>query len=46
VRVEVNDGARTLGAALPALDSEELDTGTLVVRDPSLDDVFLSLTGR
>jgi ABC-2 type transport system ATP-binding protein len=46
VRVEVNDGARTLIAALRTLDGNDLDTGTVTVREPSLDDVFLSLTGR
>jgi ABC-type multidrug transport system ATPase subunit len=46
VRVEVPDGPRTLVAALRALDGDGLDTGSLSVREPSLDDVFLSLTGR
>jgi hypothetical protein len=29
-----------------ALDAAELEPSTLVVREPTLDDVFLSLTGR
>jgi hypothetical protein len=32
--------------ALRVLDAEGLPPSTLVVREPSLDDVFLSLTGR
>jgi daunorubicin resistance ABC transporter ATP-binding subunit len=46
VRVTSNDGARFLIDVLRALDAEDLDPGGLTVRDPSLDDVFLSLTGR
>jgi daunorubicin resistance ABC transporter ATP-binding subunit len=45
VEVEVADGARTVVQALRALDSHGLDTIELNVREPSLDDVFLSLTG-
>jgi hypothetical protein len=45
VRIEVND-AHMVIAAMRALDGEGLKTGTLAVRDPSLDDVFLFLTGR
>ena len=46
VRVEVSDGPQTLVAALRALDGDRLETQSLAVREPSLDDVFLSLTGR
>jgi daunorubicin resistance ABC transporter ATP-binding subunit len=46
VRVTSNDGARFLIDVLRALDAEDLDPGGLTVRDPSLDDVFLALTGR
>ncbi len=45
VQVEVADGPRTLVSALRALDGDRLDTRSLAVREPSLDDVFLSLTG-
>jgi ABC-2 type transport system ATP-binding protein len=45
VQVEVADGARTVVQALRALDAHGLDTLELTVREPSLDDVFLSLTG-
>jgi ABC-type multidrug transport system ATPase subunit len=45
VQLEVADGARTLVQALRALDQNGLETLELNVREPSLDDVFLSLTG-
>src|SRR5581483_4149758 len=45
VQVEVADGARTVVQALRALDAHGLETLELNVREPSLDDVFLSLTG-
>jgi ABC-2 type transport system ATP-binding protein len=46
LHLEVADGARTLVQALRALDHEGLDPVELGVREPSLDDVFLALTGR
>jgi ABC-2 type transport system ATP-binding protein len=46
VRLTSADGARLLVDALRTLDAEEIVPGTLTVREPSLDDVFLSLTGR
>jgi ABC-2 type transport system ATP-binding protein len=46
VHVELIDGARDVMAALRALDAEQLEPLTFVVREPSLDDVFLTLTGR
>ena len=45
VQLEVADGARTVVQALRALDQHGLETLDLTVREPSLDDVFLSLTG-
>jgi ABC-2 type transport system ATP-binding protein len=46
VRFEVTDGARVLVDALRVLDGEGLALGSIAVREPSLDDVFLALTGR
>jgi daunorubicin resistance ABC transporter ATP-binding subunit len=46
VRFEVCDGARVIVDALRTLDGEGLAPETIAVRDPSLDDVFLALTGR
>jgi daunorubicin resistance ABC transporter ATP-binding subunit len=46
VHLEVADGPRQLMAVLRSLDGERLEPLSLVVREPSLDDVFLSLTGR
>lgn len=45
VHVEVADGARALVEMLRTLDARQLEPATLSVRDPSLDDVFLALTG-
>jgi ABC-2 type transport system ATP-binding protein len=46
VHVELSDGTRDVMGALRALDGEHLEPLTFVVREPSLDDVFLTLTGR
>jgi daunorubicin resistance ABC transporter ATP-binding subunit len=46
VRLTSDDGARILIEALRALDDQELTPTTLSVREPSLDDVFLALTGH
>jgi daunorubicin resistance ABC transporter ATP-binding subunit len=46
VRLTTHDGARLLVDALRALDGEQLVPATLTVREPSLDDVFLALTGH
>jgi hypothetical protein len=40
------DGARVLIDVLRLLDGDGLVPATLTVREPSLDDVFLALTGR
>jgi ABC-type multidrug transport system ATPase subunit len=46
VRLSVGDGPRALVEALRALDADGLMPTSLAVREPSLDDVFLALTGR
>ena len=46
VTAPVSGGAQTLTAALRALDSEGVKLRDVGLRRPTLDDVFLSLTGR
>ena len=46
VRLTANDGARVLMEALRRLDGAGLAPGGVSVREPSLDDVFLRLTGH
>lgn len=46
VRLTSNDGARQLMDVLRVLDAAEIEPATIIVRDPSLDDVFLTLTGH
>jgi len=46
VRLEVSDGPRALRQVLAGLDHANLSPVSVALRDPSLDDVFLSLTGR
>jgi daunorubicin resistance ABC transporter ATP-binding subunit len=46
VRLTSDDGSRLLIDVLRLLDDQDLAPVTLAVRDPSLDDVFLALTGR
>ncbi|MBA3350342.1 MAG: ATP-binding cassette domain-containing protein [Actinobacteria bacterium] len=46
VRLTLSDGSRQLMNVLRTLDSGGLEPASLTVRDPSLDDVFLALTGR
>ena len=48
VRVNVpgGAGARSMLDAVRLLDGEHLDPATMVLREPTLDDVFLELTGR
>jgi ABC-2 type transport system ATP-binding protein len=46
VRVSSDRGAHVLVEVLRSLDAQGLEPATLTVREPSLDDVFLALTGR
>ncbi len=46
VRLTSDDGSRVLIDVLRTLDSEDLAPATLTVREPSLDDVFLAITGH
>jgi ABC-2 type transport system ATP-binding protein len=46
LEVTVDDGARTVVGVLRALDGAGIAPAGLSVREPSLDDVFLSLTGH
>ena len=46
VRITSNDGARILIDVLRLLDTNGVELDTLAVREPSLDDVFLALTGH
>src|SRR5262249_61988832 len=46
VRLTTHEGARLLVDALRALDADGVVPVTLTVREPSLDDVFLALTGH
>jgi daunorubicin resistance ABC transporter ATP-binding subunit len=46
LRITSEDGARVLIEVLRALDAEGIVPARLTVREPSLDDVFLTLTGR
>ena len=46
VELTVDDGRRLLVEVVRLLDQEGIDTHSLALREPSLDDVFLSLTGR
>jgi ABC-2 type transport system ATP-binding protein len=46
IRVPSGGGPRALMEVLRELDGERLFPSTLTVREPSLDDVFLRLTGR
>jgi ABC-2 type transport system ATP-binding protein len=46
VRLTTHEGARLLVDALRALDGQAIVPTTLTVREPSLDDVFLALTGH
>ncbi|MDP9071074.1 MAG: ATP-binding cassette domain-containing protein [Actinomycetota bacterium] len=46
VRLEVDDGPRVLMGLLGGLGGAGLTPVSVVIREPSLDDVFLALTGR
>ncbi len=46
VELTVNDGRRLLVDVVRLLDQEGFDTHSLALREPSLDDVFLALTGH
>jgi ABC-2 type transport system ATP-binding protein len=46
VEVNVNDGPRIVTEALRILEAEGIAPTTLALREPSLDDVFLTLTGH
>ena len=46
MRLTTNDGPRVLIDVLRELDHAELSPATLAVHEPSLDDVFLALTGH
>jgi ABC-2 type transport system ATP-binding protein len=46
IRVTSEGGAHVLIEVLRSLDGDGLEPDTLTVREPSLDDVFLTLTGR
>jgi daunorubicin resistance ABC transporter ATP-binding subunit len=46
IRLSTNEGPRVLIAVLRDLDGAGLSPSTLAVHEPSLDDVFLALTGR
>ena len=46
VKLSSNEGPRLLIDVLRELDGASLSPATLAVHEPSLDDVFLALTGR
>ena len=46
VEVKVDDGPRALLQAVRLLDGEGLEPAAVAVREPTLDDVFLTLTGH
>ena len=46
LRITSEDGARVLIEVLRVLDAQGMSPATLTVREPSLDDVFLALTGH
>jgi len=46
LRITSDQGARVLFQVLRSLDADDLEPDTLTVREPSIDDVFLSLTGH
>ena len=46
IRIKSHEGSHVLIAVLRALDAQGVEPDKLAVREPSLDDVFLALTGK
>jgi ABC-2 type transport system ATP-binding protein len=46
LRLSVSDGAKSMLATVRALDTAQLEPLSMALREPTLDDVFLSLTGH
>jgi ABC-2 type transport system ATP-binding protein len=46
VRLHVSEGAAAMLETVRILDAERLEPATMALREPTLDDVFLSLTGH
>ncbi len=46
LKVSVNDGARAMLETVRVLDGAQLEPTTMALREPTLDDVFLTLTGH
>jgi ABC-2 type transport system ATP-binding protein len=46
VRLNVDNGARAMLDAVRVLDAEQLEPSSMVLHEPTLDDVFLELTGH
>jgi ABC-2 type transport system ATP-binding protein len=46
LRINVDHGAAAMLETVRTLDAEQLQPATMALREPTLDDVFLSLTGR
>jgi ABC-2 type transport system ATP-binding protein len=46
VRVSVSDGATAMIETVRSLDTAQVSPATLALREPTLDDVFLALTGH
>jgi ABC-2 type transport system ATP-binding protein len=46
VQLKVDDGARVVLRVVRALDEANLEPSALNIREPTLDDVFLTLTGH
>jgi ABC-2 type transport system ATP-binding protein len=46
VQLKVDDGARVVLRVVRALDEANLEPSALNIRKPTLDDVFLTLTGH
>ena len=46
LRINVDSGAAAMLETVRTLDAEDLEPVTMALREPTLDDVFLSLTGH